>query len=118
MKLKVHLLLQIPVFIALQLLFGFPASLIGTLAHFIPSIDYVMMLAGVRVRLHRKLTHNIFVIAAASILIYLFFGPLAAGLGLLNLAFHVALDLNKSGITIFYPVSGYKLKWKRHGRNN
>ena len=113
MKFKVHLLLQIPVFIALQLLFGFPASLAGTLAHFIPSIDYAMMLAGVRMGLHRKLFHNVFAFAAAGALICFLFGPLAAGLSLLNMAFHVALDLDKGGITIFYPVSGYRLKWKR-----
>ena len=113
MELKAHFLLQIPVFIALYMLVGVYSAFIVALAHFIPSIDYVMLKSGIKGELHRKLFHNVFVAIIATAIFYSVSGFMAAVLGFLNIMFHFILDLDEHGIAVLYPLSIYRLKWKR-----
>lgn len=113
MELKRHFFFEIPVFLVLYGFLGFYSAVIITLAHFIPTIDYIMLRLNLMGELHRKLFHNIFTTVIAGALLCLFFGILTAILGLLNMVFHFILDLDEHGIMVFFPFSGYRLKRKK-----
>lgn len=108
-----HFFFEIPVFIVLYGFLGFYSAVIITLAHFIPTIDYVMLRLNIKGKLHRRLFHNIFTTTIAGVLLYFFFGIMIAILGLMNMVFHFILDLDEYGIAIFFPFSGYRLRLKR-----
>lgn len=113
MELRIHIIIQIPIFIILYLMLGMQTAIIATLVHFIPSIDYAMKIAGIGARLHRKVFHNIFVIAVAGLLLFMYAGISIAVIGLLNMLFHIALDTNKGGVELFFPFSKFRLRLKR-----
>jgi len=112
MKFKIHLAIEILIFVLLYFVIGLKASLIITLFHFIPSIDYFMKRINFLAKFHRQLFHNIFVIIIASVLIIYFTNILIGLLSTLNLILHILMDLGGGGVMIFFPFSNYKLKIK------
>lgn len=109
MKFKIHLLVALVIFLLLFPFFGFKFSLIITLFHFIPSIDYLMKKLNILPKLHRQLFHNVFVLIMAIIVAFYFTNTLVSTLGALNFFLHILMDLNGRGVLIFYPVSNYLL---------
>lgn len=110
MKLGDHVKIEAAIFLALFYSLGFQAASVITLAHFIPTIDYVLGKLNIRRELHRQLFHNVFVAAASGILLYWSFGATVALPGLLNMLFHFALDLDGNGVAVFFPLSGKRFK--------
>ncbi|MBN2014336.1 MAG: hypothetical protein JW778_04075 [Candidatus Altiarchaeota archaeon] len=110
MKQWVHVILQVFIFLLVYYLLDLKSAAVVTSAHFIPTIDFLMLKLGVLGGMHRRLFHNIFAAGIASLLYYQLFGPLIGLLGFLNMIFHFALDLTGRGIAIFYPLSEYRLR--------
>lgn len=110
MKLRDHVKIEAVIFLALFYFLGFQAASVITLAHFIPTIDYVMGKLNIRKELHRQLFHNVFVAAASGVVLYRLFGVAVAVLGLLNILFHFALDLDGNGVAVFFPLSGKRFR--------
>lgn len=110
MELRLHLFIEVIIFLGLSCSMDTYAALIITAMHFIPSIDYVMLKLSVGKRFHRKLFHNIFAAAAVFLALSLLAAPTVAALGLVNVLFHFALDLPGKGIAVFYPLSEYRLR--------
>ena len=106
MKFRIHLAVEILIFIITYATLGRNAALIITLFHFIPSLDLV--------KLHRQLFHNIFVVVVASALVFYLTGPLTGALATSNLILHIVMDLDKNGVAIFFPFSNHRLRIK-HG---
>ena len=80
------------------------------LAHFVPSVDYVMKQFRDTKKYHRKLFHNLFVWAGFSFA-YLLFLPLKVVLLMgVNHLLHLVMDLDSKGVELFYPVSRKKYK--------
>ena len=113
MKFRMHFLIEIIIFVILYSFLGIRAALIISLFHFIPTLDYIMKKINYHPELHRKLFHSIFVIAISSALVFYFGGLLIGALATLNLLLHLVLDLDGGGIIIFFPVSKYKLNFKK-----
>ena len=105
MKLKNHVLTQVPLFYLLFPFLGIKNSLIICIFHFIPSLDYFLMkFRIIRSKFHRKLFHNIFVAIIASSILFCSSKNIAiAILGFSNIIFHFVLD--KFEIDIFFPLS-------------
>lgn len=112
MKLKDHAKIEAVVFLVLLYLLGFQKAAAITLAHFVPTIDYLMGKLNIRKDLHRQLFHNVFVAIILGILLYWFFGATVSVLGFLNILFHFALDLGGNGIAILFPISGKRFKFQ------
>ncbi len=110
MKLWDHAKIEAVVFLVLLYFLGLQKAAAITLAHFVPTIDYVMGKLNIRKDLHRQLFHNVFVAAASGILLYWVFGATVAVLGFLNMLFHFALDLGGNGVALFFPLSGKRFK--------
>lgn len=110
MKLGDHAKIETVVFLVLLYFLGFQKAAVIALAHFIPTIDYVMGKLNIRRELHRQLFHNVFVAAASGILLYWVFGATVGVLGLLNILFHFAIDLGGNGVALFFPFSGKRFK--------
>lgn len=113
MRLREHAKIEAVVFLALLYFFGLRNAAVITLVHFVPTLDYLMGKLNIRKDLHRQLFHNVFVAAASGILLYLFFGATVSVLGLSNILFHFALDLNGggTGVALFFPLSGKRFKF-------
>jgi hypothetical protein len=109
-ELKTHLLVEVIIFLAASCFLDVYAALIITAAHFIPSIDYLMLKLSVGKRFHRKLFHNIFAAAGVFLALSLLASPFIAVLGFVNVLFHFVLDLPGKGIAVFYPLSEYRLR--------
>lgn len=110
MKFKIHLGIEIIIFLILLLFLGLEKSLIVTLFHFIPSVDFFMAKINLKKGLHRQLFHNIFIIIGSSLLLFYFTDLMVGILGCINLLFHITMDLGGNGVAIFYPLSSYRLK--------
>lgn len=110
MKLEDHAKIEAVVFLVLFYFLGFQKAVVITLAHFVPTMDYIMAKLNVRKDLHRQLFHNVFVAFVSGVVLFLSFGATVALLGLLNVFFHFALDLNGNGVAIFFPLSGKRFK--------
>lgn len=109
MKLREHAKFEAVVFLVLLYFLGVQKAAVITLAHFVPTMDYIMGKLNIRKDLHRQLFHNVFIAFASGVVLYLSFGSTVALLGLLNILFHFALDLDGGGgIALFFPLS-----WKR-----
>lgn len=112
MRLREHALIQVFTFLVFGYFLGLPKAAVITLAHFIPTIDYIMAKLNVRKDLHRQLFHNVFVASGSGVILYLFFGTTAAIFGFLNILFHFALDLNGgNGVALLFPFSGKRFKF-------
>jgi len=109
----VHIILEIIILVSLTPFLGFPVAIVISLSHFIPSIDWAMKHLNILPHLHRKLFHNVWVIIIVSLIVYFYFGILISVLAMLNMVFHIFLDLaqkDSKAIVIFFPASKYKLK--------
>jgi hypothetical protein len=109
-ELKAHLFVEFFVFLAASCFLGVYAALIITAAHFVPSIDYLMLKFSVGRRFHKKLFHNIFAAAGVFLALSLLASPFIAVLGLVNILFHFILDLPGKGIAVVYPLSEFRLR--------
>lgn len=110
MKLEDHAKIEAVVFLVLLYFLGFQKAAVITIAHFVPTLDYIMGKLNIRKDLHRQLFHNVFVALASGIILYWFFGTIVAILGFLNILLHFALDLGGNGVAIFFPLSGKRFK--------
>ncbi len=111
MKLRDHAKIEAVVLLLLFYFLGFQKAAVIILAHFIPTIDYLMGKLNIRKDLHRQLFHNVFVAAAYGIVLYWVFGATVSALGFLNILFHFALDLNGgNGVALLFPFSGKRFK--------
>lgn len=110
MELRLHVGIELFIFLGLCFFLEPQEALIVAAAHFIPSIDYLMLKLSFGERLHRKLFHNIFAAACVFFVIGLLASPFLAVLGFANVLFHFVLDLPGKGIAVFYPLSDYRLR--------
>lgn len=110
MRLRSHILLELFAFMGLLLFLDASYALAVVGAHFIPSLDYLMLRLNVLGGFHRKLFHNVFAAAAVFAVLYGSMGPAVAFLGLLNFFLHLGLDLGGRGVEVFFPLSDYRLK--------
>lgn len=112
MKLGEHAGIEAALFLALLYFLGPGNAAAITLAHFVPTIDYVMGKLNIRGDLHRQLFHNVFVAIASALVLYGFFGATVALLGLSNILFHLALDLNGggNGVALLFPFCSRRFK--------
>jgi hypothetical protein len=110
MELRTHVIVELFIFLGLCLFLAHYSALIVTLAHFVPSIDYLMLKLSVGGRLHRKLFHNIFAACFVFLALSLLSSPFLAALCFANMLFHLVLDLPGKGVAVFYPFSEYRLR--------
>jgi len=110
MRFRIHLIIQIFVFIICYQFLGLNSAIIITLIHFIPSLDYLMKKLNFHPELHRHLFHSIFIIIIASALVFFLTNVQIGILSTLNLILHISMDLGGRGVAIFFPISDYYLK--------
>jgi hypothetical protein len=110
MELRTHVAVELFVFLGLCLFLAPYSALVVAVAHFVPSIDYLMLKLSFGGRLHRKLFHNIFAGACVFFAVSLLSSPFLGALCFANVLLHFALDLPGKGIAVFYPLSDYRLR--------
>ncbi len=110
MKFRTHAITESMIFPLFYMYAGFNMAVIILLFHFIPSLDYIMKLEHFHANLHRKLFHNLFVLAVALMIAYHYVPQEVLILCGLNFLLHVLMDSNHKGVAIFYPLSEFRLK--------
>ena len=80
------------------------------LAHFVPSVEYVLKRFNNAKGHNRRRFHNLFVWAGVSFVYFLFL-PFSVVLFMsFNHFLHLVMDLDGKGVVLFYPVSRKKYK--------
>ena len=113
MKFKTHLGAGLIIFTILSFTINLKSATIITLFHFIPSLDYLMKKINYYPSLHRQLFHNVFVMIISLIIVFIFTNIQITTLCFLNYVLHILMDLNGKGVMIFFPISKYRIKYKK-----
>ena len=108
MNIKLHLIIQTVLFLALNFTLGLETALIVVSFHFIPSIDFFFKKIGIKTHWHRALFHNIFVVATAAVIAFSFTNQLTASLATLNIILHIVMDLEGTGVMLIFPISEHR----------
>ena len=114
MKFTGHYIITVFLTLLISIIFDYRIGILIGLAHFIPSIDWVMKRLDFFYHHHRSLLHNIFVIPLSYIIFFLFtkehiisiFCALSASLHILM----DYLDVVGRGIALFFPFSKKRYK--------
>ncbi|MBW2984599.1 metal-dependent hydrolase [Candidatus Woesearchaeota archaeon] len=114
MKFTGHYIINIFIVIMVSFVFGYRIGLMIGLAHFIPSIDWVLKRIDVFYHHHRSLLHNIFIIPLSYILFFLLTkNQILSIFCALSTTLHILidyLDVVGRGIALFFPFSQKRYK--------
>jgi len=111
MKFSTHFIIELIIFILMYFTLGITASLIITLFHFIPSIDYFMKITNVFPKLKFQLFHNIFIMFLGSIPIFYYTNILIGSLAILNFILHMLMDIrDPKGIMLLFSFSQKRIR--------
>lgn len=114
MKFAGHYITTVFISLFVSLFFDYKIALLIGLAHFIPSIDWIMKRLDVFYHHHRKLVHNIFVIPLSYIAFYLltkeWIIPIFCALSTALHLFMDYADKKHRGVALFFPFSGKRYK--------
>jgi hypothetical protein len=115
MKFEGHYILTVFLALVIAFLFGYKLGILIGLAHFIPSIDWIMKRLDIFYHHHRSLVHNIFVIPLSYILFYLltkdFVIPIYCALSTASHLLLDYIDMEGRGLALFFPFSKKRYKW-------
>jgi hypothetical protein len=115
MKFEGHYILTVFLSLVIAVLFDYKMGIIIGLAHFIPSIDWIMKRLDVFYHHHRSLVHNIFVIPLSYIIFYFLTKdlviPLYCALSTASHLFLDYIDLKGRGLALLFPFSNKRYKW-------
>lgn len=114
MKFTGHYILTVFITLLISVIFDYRIGILIGLAHFIPSIDWVMKRLDVFYHHHRSLVHNIFVIPLSYIIFYLLTKDLIIPIFCaLSTSLHILIDyidVAGRGIALFFPFSKKRYK--------
>lgn len=114
MKFTGHYIITVFIALIVGVIFDFRTGLIIGLAHFIPSIDWILKRIDIFFHHHRSLFHNVFVVPLSYILFFWLTKSQAISLFCaLSTSIHIFLDyidIKGRGVALLYPFSRERYK--------
>ena len=114
MKFTGHYVITVFIALIVSAVFGYEKGIIIALAHYLPSIDWLLKRVDIFYHHHRSMVHNIFVIPLSYLLfLWLTKNHTIAFFCGLSTALHIAidyLDIGGKGIALFFPFSQKRYK--------
>ncbi len=114
MKFTGHYIITVFIALLVAAIFDYRIGILIGLAHFIPSIDWIMKRLDIFYHHHRSLLHNIFVIPLSYILFFLFTEEhIISIFCALSTSLHILIDYLDAagrGVALFFPFSKKRYK--------
>lgn len=114
MKFTGHYIITIFIALLVSIAFDSRTGAMIALAHFIPSIDWLLKRIDVFYHHHRSLVHNVFVIPLSYIIfIFITKNIILSLFCALSTAIHIAIDymdVEHRGVALFYPITQKRFK--------